>query len=76
MVAAAVADASDEYVEDRDMLALALIVVTSVRLFTSDADGVTSAAGCWLGVEAMAVVAPPLVVDIELDDDCEDELRR
>lgn len=69
---AVAADASDEYVEDRDTLAL--IVVASVRLFTSDADGVISA---WVEVTAPAAAAAavPPVVDIELDD-CEDEFRR
>lgn len=48
---------------------LALIVVASVRLFTSDADGVMASAA--EGGE-VAVAGPP---DIELDD-WEEEFRR
>lgn len=80
----ATADASDEYVEDRDMLLLALIVVASVRLFTSEAEGVMSAAAVIAVVVGLATVPPgPAMVaisstprvDIELDD-CEDEFSR
>lgn len=79
---AAAADARDEYVEDRDMLLLALIVVASVRLFTRDVEGVMG--GAAVMAVAAAVVPPAMVaisstvprpVDIELDD-CEDELSR
>lgn len=87
-MAGVTADASDEYVEDRDMLLLALIVVASVMVFTSEADGVI-AGGVDVDVDvvmvaglppattvpAMVAISPRVVVDIELDD-CEDEFSR
>lgn len=74
------ADASEEYVEDRDILLLALIVVASVIVFTSEADGVIAAdvvVTVWglSTVPAMVAISPRVVVDIELDD-CEDEFSR
>ncbi|KAL1401221.1 hypothetical protein pipiens_006780 [Culex pipiens pipiens] len=72
----------DEYVEERDMLLLALTVVASVMVFTSEADGVI-AGGVDVDVvvvaattvPAMVAISPRVVVDIELDD-CEDEFSR
>lgn len=83
LVAGVTADASDEYVEERDMLLLALIVVASVMVFTSEADGVIAVdvdvvvvAGLPVTtVPAMVAISPRVVVDIELDD-CEDEFSR
>lgn len=85
LVAGVTADASDEYVEERDMLLLALIVVASVMVFTSEADGVIAggvdvdvvvvAALPATTVPAMVAISPRVVVDIELDD-CEDEFSR
>lgn len=87
LVAGVTADASDEYVEERDMLLLALIVVASVMVFTSEADGVI-AGGVEVDVDvavvaglpaatvpAMVAISQRVVVDIELDD-CEDEFSR
>lgn len=81
-MAGVTADASDEYVEERDMLLLALTVVASVMVFTSEADGVI-AGGVDVDVvvvaattvPAMVAISPRVVVDIELDD-CEDEFSR
>lgn len=88
LVAVVTADASDEYVEDSDMLLLALIVVASVMVFTSEADGVIAGGvevdvvvavvvgAAWPAtVPAMVAISPRVVVDIELDD-CEDEFSR
>lgn len=89
--AVAVVDASDENVDDNDMVLLVLILVASVRLFTNEADAVISdtvgliSARCPEMVEmfplgaglAAAATAPAdaVVVDIEFED-CEEEFSR